>query len=524
MKNQVLMVLKRVKPAYWIMIGMALSGMVIVYKSTPWGVLVDADSYFYLSAAKNLISGFGLGRLTQQGQWIPLTHYPPLYSLLVAVFSLFTHGNVLFSARIIACLLFGGNSLLFGSLLSKYTGSAWAGAAGTLLFLVSSVTLDVIVAGLSEGLFFMFLFLALYSEAEFSPGKGKAWFVGLCTFTSSASLTRYVGLAVVLACLVGIIAFNQLSLRNKFKAALTFGSVSLIPIGLWYLRDWLLTGSTTNRTIVYHWPGWTAWNEAVLTFTGWFLPFSVSMREGELFILGIFLVVLAGLGAWWLHPKWQKPIQVQGSATRFVWILASFILAYCLGLLVSRTFMDASTHWETRILSPLYLAGELFFFIVIWHGFQVPRHFWGKLLLASIGIYLVWLNLPQSIAYLKDYKINGKGLTEVAMQTSPVMPVINSLPSGGFIFSNNAAAIYFNTGKLGDWIPEKYDSVKALPRPDYPQSLAEMRDNLLKPGSLLVIFKPYWNHPEYPSLDELTQGLIILKDFTGATLYVHQPN
>jgi hypothetical protein len=102
-------------------------------------------------------------------------------------------------------------------------------------------------------------------------------------------------------------------------------------------------------------------------------------------------------------------------------------------------------------------------------------------LLAGIGIYLVCLNLPQSISYLWDYKINGKGLTDAAMQTSPVMAVVKYLPTGGFIFSNDTAAIYFNTGKLEDWIPEKYDSFKALPRTDYALNLAEMRNNLLKP-------------------------------------------
>jgi hypothetical protein len=524
MKTQLLAQLKRVNPAYVIMIGLAFLGTIIAFLNTPWGVLVESDSYFYISAAKNLVAGPGMGRLTLDGLLIPLTHYPPLYSLVVAGFSLLTHGNALLSARILACLLFGGNSLLFGILLARFTRAPWAGVAGTGLFLISAVTTSVVIAGLSEGLFFLFFLLALFCATEVRSGGNKGWFVWTCICAALACLARYVGLTVVAACLVGLVAINPSPWKARAKVAIIFCTASLLPISLWYLRDWLLTGSTTNRSLFYHWPGKLALNEAIFTASGWFLPGKITLETGELFLVFVALSTGAAAGAWWFYRRSHQPAPGEEAAVKFTWVLAAFILTYCLSLLVSRTFMDASTRWDTRILSPLYLAGELFFFIILWYGTRASNHLWGKIVLGGIGLYLAWLNLPQSVSFLNSYARDGLGYTNKAMQTSQAIAVLKTLPNNEIIYSNNAAAIYFNAGKLADWIPEKYDSVKAQPRSDYAQNLQEMHMKLETPGSFLVIFKPYQNYIEYPPLSELTRGLSIVKDYLDATFYAAPPN
>ena len=509
----------KVSLPYVLMAILAVAGMVITYLSTPWGVLVDSDSYFYLTAAQNFISGAGLGRLSQAGQLIPLTHYPPLYPLLVAGFSIFTAGNVLLAARILACLLFGGNSFLFGWLLARYTHAPWAGLGGTIVFLVSSVTLSVIVAGLSEGIFLLLLMLALLCITEYQPLKGKAWLAGASVATALACLSRYVGEVVVLAGLAGLLLHKNFPWKERLKTALIYGTATLVPMLIWYLRDWLLTGSTTNRTLVFHWPGRPALYEAIATAAGWFLPGKVTLDNAEAFLLVTGLIGVIALGAWLLSARSRTLENTEEKTLRFAGVLIVFIVSYCLSLLISRTFLDASTHWDTRILSPLYVTTELLFACVAWYATWANRAVWGKLIVTGLGLYLVWMNLPLSVAYLRNYAQAGYGYTNKAMQTSLAIAHIKSTQTG-YIFSNNAAAIYFNTGKLADWIPEKYDSVKGLPRDDFQQNLALMQAEMQVPGSLLVIFKPYLELIEYPPLSELTQGLVILKNYKDATLYV----
>lgn len=521
MKNNVVMKLRSTHPAIWMMSVAAFIGALISYVNTRWGVLVDSDSYFYLTAAKNFIAGIGLGRLSWNGQLIPLTHYPPLYPLLVGEFSLFTQRNVLLSARITACLLFGINAFLFGFLINHYTRSLWAGLAGAVVFLFSTVSLSVIVAGLSEGLFFVFLFLALFCITETTGSSRKCWLIGAAVCSALACLTRYVGIAVILACLIPLL-LNQKPWKDKLRDAVLFGIISGLPIGLWYLRDYLLTGSATNRVFEFHLPGWTARNEAILTAAGWFFPGKITLgsAERDLLLIGLAAVFVFASWVFWLRKISSG--QTEKTAFRFACILVGFILVYCIELLVSRTFLDASTHWDTRILSPLYLTGLLLFTTIFWfglriRGWQLP----GKLILAAVGVYLVLFNYPQSTKYLQNYAQNGLGYTNAAMQKSSVMAFLESYPDNGRLYSNNAAALYFNVNRLADWIPEEYDSVKALPRPDYPQNLSLMRKDLQTPDSFLVIFKPYMTDQSFPPLNELTAGLTVVKDYQDATIYAY---
>ncbi len=521
MKKNIVAQLRSANPAILMMPVLAFLGALIGYTSTPWGVLVDTDSYFYLTAAKNFISGAGLGRLSWDGQLIPLTHYPPLYPILVGAFSLFTQRNVLLSARILACLLFGLNAFLFGFLIHRYTHSPWAGLAGTIVFLFSMVTLSVIVAGLSEGLFFVFLFLAFFCVTEMATSTKKAWLVGAAVCTALACLSRYVGVALILACLIPLLLLNQKPWRYRIGTVLVFSLISGLPIGLWYLRDWLLTGSATNRVIVFHWPGWLARNEAVLTAAGWLFPGKVTLESGELYLLLIGLIVLTLWGAWWLLVRKNQSDLTEKAAFRFSFVLISFILVYGVELLVSRTFLDASTRWNTRILSPFYITGLLLLTTIFWYGLRIRGQHLGKIALMGVEIYLVVLNLPQTATYLADYAKNGLGYTDAVMQKSMVMAFLELYPDTGRLYSNNAAALYFNLDRISDWIPEQYDSVKALPRSDYQDNLSIMRKDLQTTDSFLVIFKPYDTAQSYPPLNELTAGLVVLKDYKDATIYVY---
>ena len=76
-------------PDHWRILIASLSilgilAVVIAIAGTRWGLAVDDDSYRYITAARNLAGGLGLGALTADGTIIPLTHHPPLVSLSLA--------------------------------------------------------------------------------------------------------------------------------------------------------------------------------------------------------------------------------------------------------------------------------------------------------------------------------------------------------------------------------------------------------------------------------------------------------
>ena len=57
---------------------------VYLQASKPYGIGINSDSIAYIRAAENLLQGNGLGRVSGLGSFKPMTHWPPLYSLLLA--------------------------------------------------------------------------------------------------------------------------------------------------------------------------------------------------------------------------------------------------------------------------------------------------------------------------------------------------------------------------------------------------------------------------------------------------------
>ncbi len=48
--------------------------------STRWGIGLSPDSVVYFASARTLLSGYGLSDSFTTGEFLPLTHCPPLFS------------------------------------------------------------------------------------------------------------------------------------------------------------------------------------------------------------------------------------------------------------------------------------------------------------------------------------------------------------------------------------------------------------------------------------------------------------
>ncbi len=501
---------------------LALGGILMTWVSTPWGVRAGYDSLFYLSAAENVLKGLGLGRLTAEGQVIPLTHFPPLYSLVVAGFSFLVNGDILSSARWTAVLIFGSNIILFGYLCYRYTHSELAGILGACFCLFSPILLDVNIAAFSEGLYIAFLLPGLFLINESLADLKVRSLLLAAGFTALCSLTRYVGLTVILTGWLAILFLNGFPLKKKVEAAALYGSASALPIALWTLRNWIIAGSTTNRTFAVHFPGKADLSQALNTFTIWILPESLPLQIR----VGIWLVMLVLIGLvvfQWARILMNREGLVREPSFRFVMLLALSEGVYLFSLLVSRSFFDSSTRWEQRILSPLYIVSALLALIVLWNGLQLERYRWRKMALAAFVLLLLCEYLPASIGFLNENRIDGVGFTGSAWRNSQTMQVLKRFLPDSIFYSNNATAIYFGLGIPANGIPERYDSVKAQFRLDFADNLMKMRQKLEQPNTALAIFNPYRDVPENPPLEELTEGLVVFEKTKDGIIYV-SPN
>ena len=85
----------------------AAAGAGILFISMSQGVGVGGDATIYITSARNLLAGKGLGLINAAGDFRLIPYFPPFYSLVLAFFGLFT-SNLSLVALILNLVFFAG--------------------------------------------------------------------------------------------------------------------------------------------------------------------------------------------------------------------------------------------------------------------------------------------------------------------------------------------------------------------------------------------------------------------------------
>ena len=64
---------------------LALTGSLVLAFATTWGIGISPDSTIYIKAARGLLAGKGFYLISLDGEWSPMTHFPPFFPLLLAL-------------------------------------------------------------------------------------------------------------------------------------------------------------------------------------------------------------------------------------------------------------------------------------------------------------------------------------------------------------------------------------------------------------------------------------------------------
>jgi hypothetical protein len=286
------------------------------------------------------------------------------------------------------------------------------------------------------------------------------------------------------------------------------------------VRNWIVAGSTSNRVFAIHWPKKGNFLIGIDTITGWFLPQAIPIQIRQYILLAGLIVLVIAIVLWARRIRKEGVLIKTYQPFRFVLISLLFCLIYSLSLLISRSFFDASTRWNSRILSPLYLVGFLAVIVVIWQAGQVEQFRWRKIMASAVIAALFFFYLPQTYQFLLVSYREGDGFSGASWKNSETMRLVGQFSPGGTLYSNNPTAIYFVLGRQAISIPEQYDRAKKKYRPEFEQNLALMRQRLKAPDSALIIFYPYQKVRENPPLEELTAGLVIYQDSGDGVIYV----
>jgi 4-amino-4-deoxy-L-arabinose transferase-like glycosyltransferase len=505
-----------------LLITLGVVGSLLLWVSTPWGIGVGYDSVFYLSAAENFLDGLGLSRIDGYQNVVYLTHYPPLYTLILAAARYLTASeSIAVMARALSALSFGFLIILIGITVRTFTGSKAAAVLSALFALSSPFLLDVHLMAMSEPLFLLFLILMLLTLSQYLNGRKFAWLVISGAIGALVYLTRYVGLTAITTGVIAILIFGPGKIGRRIKDALVFSFMGIFPILIWYARNYILTGTTTNRSFAFHPPTSERLLSGLTTIYAWMIPGGIPPGIRPIVMVGIvigglFLLVFGGYHFW----KRRHNDAVIAAAWKFFIISVLFIFIYISSILLSLTFFDASTKLNNRILSPVYFIGIMMLFLLLWNGLDLNHSRTGTIIIVLLILGAISNNIVKSSELLTEMRLKGLGFTGRRWQSSETIEGVKELPIEGVLYSNEAFPIYFITGRPASWIPEKGDSVLGQENNAYDQKIEMMKAAIEETGGALVIFDSRMNPSVYGSEDELTLGLVLWKDTSDGAIYV----
>ena len=460
--------------------------VVCVWYATAPGTGISPDSAIYIGAARNLLAGRGL---TVGG--MPLTHFPPLFSVLLAIGGLFGPDPAVVARGLNAALL-GANVFLLGYAIHQTTGALWTAVLGSVLALVAGDIVEPHTWAWSEPLmlglgFAGFLLLDRDLKA---PRLGRL--VGAAAVLGLALLARYAAIPLIGTAMLGIVLFRPGRLRSRLGAAGVFTLISCGPFGLWLLRNWLRAGGTTDRHFFIHWITDKHFISARATCAGWFhfttgkLP--VEQQTTLLFIaLGILLLLVAVLI--WKTVRPNPSADGKPLTPRLPWLLLIFGLSYFSFLVVSISFFDFNTPLDSRILCPLHFVLIAFTLCVLQAGCSADRWSrWVGVGLLIVGGWSVWPQWKKVQITLAEHHLNGRGFASQKWRNCEFLDRIRNMPEVP-IYLNEIVGTTYYTGRSIKLIPVRRDSVTAQPNTKLAEQLQRLKEDLTDRQGVLIILK-----------------------------------
>ena len=223
-----------------------LGAVLILARQVNYGMIITKDSIIYISVARHLLEGEGFVRLINKELYVI---WPPLYPLLLATASLFVFDPYAVAGPLNATI-FGLTIAIAGQYLRQRIHSRFLILWACLAILLSIPLTSIAYTAMSEPLFILFVTLSLLHTDYFLHQGKRASLLWAAVFTALACLTRYIGLALIFTVLPLLLSQRNTARMVKMKHIATYTLISVSPIVLWILRNFLLSGVPTGHFLV----------------------------------------------------------------------------------------------------------------------------------------------------------------------------------------------------------------------------------------------------------------------------------
>ncbi|MCJ7623218.1 MAG: phospholipid carrier-dependent glycosyltransferase, partial [Anaerolineaceae bacterium] len=316
----------------------AISAAAVFILSTgEFGIGIRSDSVAYIWSARSLAEGSGLGRPDGVGNFKPMTHWPPLYPILLSFFEIIGW-DVIEGARWFGAFLFAANIILVGLVLSRMTRSFWFSLIGAVIMSLAPAIAETSLFAMTEPLFIALSLLSFILLDEYFTSRKNFLLFLSALVISLAFLARYAGLSLVAMGVILLLIQKNRPLIERVIEIIQFSSISISLLVVWLIRNMLVSGSTTNRVMTYYPISEGHFNQIITNIQDWFSPLSTifDIGDGKLILALGALVFLGGL----LVYKRASAEERQPRQTFLGRMIGIYVILYTAVVFVSRWFFD----------------------------------------------------------------------------------------------------------------------------------------------------------------------------------------
>ena len=503
---------------------------------------MEWDSVTYIAVARNLLAGNGFFQSYDGAYYV---YWPPLFPGLLALASLFVF-DPHEVAGLVNAIALGLTIFLAGWWLRRKIESRGLVLWGCLAITLSASLLQNAGWVISEPVFILWTLLALVEAEKFLDTDRHSFLVWSAIFTALACSTRYVGVTIVIT-VVLVLLFKSKRTRpvlGKVRYIAAYSVISLTPLGLWLLRNVLLSGTLTGygrshppfaSFLEYGW-------QILDVLAGWTVPFLNPVPAGAATTAGIALLALAiGVGMTFV----RREAQTRPDGNTFA-LFGAFALIYLAFLLVAASTTPVGV--GARHVCPVYIP--LLFIVALtldkllrserertlsktvadWPRARILIRGQRRVSpLTAVMASALALQLGGSIIATgrSIQTANGDGsvynpwnVSNARFMDSAVLRYLREHPVTGWVYSNEPFAVYIHTDGLAKYTllhEEEQELIQALrecasapagfqcdPPLHREHSLiqiSEERTTVDYDVHIVWLYDAYWRHPDYDSLD-----------------------
>lgn len=425
----------------------AAGACVLMILVTRQGVGVSPDSTIYIKAARSLLAGNGF---SVDGE--PLTHFPPVYPMLLALTGFLQQEDPIGTGRLLAVVCYGVNLFLFGLAVQMCTARSIPATTGAVLFFLCSAPILLTHAtALSEAPFITFYLAAFILLSLYIARPAPYLLLSAALMAGFAIAARYVGITLLPPMLIALFFFSDRPLKNRLKNIVLTMFCALLPLAVWLIRNMAAVNSPTDRTLGVHLFNMQQAEVLINTIHDFMLPMPLPGWIRGVFVSLFFVFLTVGL----LQEKAHFKRFTSSNCIVLPVLCGLFFLTYIGFLVVSISFFEAHIPLDNRILLPALLALMITGIRLAWTFSQTSERRNIGYGLAVFALVITALNGYRSIPEAMDVHLNGRGYTSVYWRNSEIVSYLVNMQDDRVIYTNGPDVVNFLAQKETFMMPKK---------------------------------------------------------------------